>query len=30
MEPDIEVTGFFGGLELLESGVVPVPRWHPL
>jgi hypothetical protein len=23
------VTGFFDGLELLDPGVVPVPRWRP-
>ena len=25
-----EVAGFFGGLELLEPGVVPVQRWRPV
>ncbi|WP_043621678.1 SAM-dependent methyltransferase [Nonomuraea candida] len=25
-----EVTGFFDGLELLEPGVVPLPRWRPV
>ena len=24
-----QVTRFFGGLELIEPGVVPVPRWRP-
>ena len=24
-----ELTGFFGGWELVEPGVVPVPHWHP-
>jgi O-methyltransferase involved in polyketide biosynthesis len=24
-----EVEGLFGGLELIEPGVVPVPQWHP-
>ncbi|MFD0469322.1 SAM-dependent methyltransferase [Nonomuraea thailandensis] len=25
-----EVTSFFDGLELLEPGVVPLPRWRPV
>lgn len=25
----VECTGFFDGLDLLEPGVVPAPRWHP-
>jgi hypothetical protein len=25
-----EVAGFFGGLELLEPGVVPVQHWRPV
>ena len=24
-----EVARFFGGLELVEPGVVPVPQWRP-
>lgn len=24
-----EILGLFGGLELVEPGLVPVPRWHP-
>jgi trans-aconitate methyltransferase len=24
-----EVEGLFGGLELIDPGVVPVPQWHP-
>ncbi|MGG8408016.1 SAM-dependent methyltransferase, partial [Streptomyces sp. 12297] len=24
-----EVTGFFDGFEILDPGIVPMPRWRP-
>jgi hypothetical protein len=29
MRTEAQIAGFFAGLEMVEPGLVPIPRWRP-